>query len=996
MVNEIVVKEAKGSIALHSLHEEGPQSRVSVGTRAGMTFPITLPREVAANILIQLQPHRCKILSRVLGFGHLTESLPFCRTNLAITKWVGVLLKKLNWDMLGTHYVAALLSSVPVCHGLLYIICPELLVISPNASEDWEEAGDLAPPCRRHRKMILDAIDMLMDEENEKEVDTGGLAGGGEPTVNGKVNGVVKAERPKISTGRRLWESCRHPSSIGFLCRVGASEALFSAFDTLNCDNSVEGMLHAVRRNLGLTAYIINHPASLHWRRQPENRFRLLASYALCGEVEKLFVEGAMEEKPDHVMMFNLTQEVIHWANKVWNPQDVDGLDQLADGLCYLLSSPKLTDHDVEYNFKYLMLCDIVMEPILRHGELDDSAWQQLVQYGSAFAIRQLDKIYAAKCRFLSWLLRSPENSELVERTIWRCGIFGRKDVLEAWLDHSIIKNQSWFGQAKQRALHSACRYGHLEIVVNLLDRYGVEPNTETFVHMMTEPIDIQDSLRDSDEEPDWWEPLPDVVVAPKPEPAQLTLIMKKLLSKRSKFTIKGYVVSRSCQIDQPAMLQMLLNDSRFTFPKEGLHSVVYLQNMEIYKVCQARRPNFSARLFESVRESPKYIEAMMYADSEVLETFQRLPQAGDVDRVLIRLCLACRYGDLERVEMIFKPGMREIFEEGAGGSIFAILLMTTVEFRKVEIVKYLLSVNNPHFHRSNVVVSPRLTEVDKAKDVKATKGVKALLTEIENASRILSMFLRCKNYSLKEYFDVDSAVILLAFTGDQIGLLAVASKCGVELELLIPAFAREIIIRGCKHLDSLKRILKHPKIASNSMTDAVFWQVIHWTSPVALEMLLGLDTFTPSSYTDVDPFVEAILDWLDRKRAIQALEQDDRTAYWPHLENDNTTEKDLAKLIEMLLKVPEFDPAKNGCEAILLAVRWGLMEVLQTFMRDVRSCSQMIFLDIVGYAGDAPVVNGHEILRIFISLTAYHKNFFQTGGGYSLPLPSHLSIPQP
>ncbi|KAI8846653.1 hypothetical protein BC829DRAFT_398176 [Chytridium lagenaria] len=74
-----------------------------------------LPREVLHRILIRLHPNQVQTASRILG-------VPEALKNLAPLRWNGVLLSKLNWVSLGKTYIAALLSSVLLCNGIIRIV----------------------------------------------------------------------------------------------------------------------------------------------------------------------------------------------------------------------------------------------------------------------------------------------------------------------------------------------------------------------------------------------------------------------------------------------------------------------------------------------------------------------------------------------------------------------------------------------------------------------------------------------------------------------------------------------------------------------------------------------------------------------------------------------------------------------------------------------------------------------------------------------------------
>ncbi|KAI8833172.1 hypothetical protein BC829DRAFT_85368 [Chytridium lagenaria] len=146
---------------------------------------VSFPPELLWKILITLHPTDVHTVCRTLGINGFTNSFDFAVRNLKYHGLTAEVLSEITWNHLDITFVAALLTSIPINHGVLLLLCMDS---GPNS------------PCERHGEMVKEAVDIVFERMGKD---------------------ITK------------WKGMCHPLAVSFLVAIGAVEVLRALLDNM-------------------------------------------------------------------------------------------------------------------------------------------------------------------------------------------------------------------------------------------------------------------------------------------------------------------------------------------------------------------------------------------------------------------------------------------------------------------------------------------------------------------------------------------------------------------------------------------------------------------------------------------------------------------------------------------------------------------------------------------------------------------------------------------
>ncbi|KAJ3100705.1 hypothetical protein HDU97_001992 [Phlyctochytrium planicorne] len=911
------------------------------------------PVEIVDNILKWLHPHRAKSLKRVLNRNVDPINMVFARRNLTIFGHKTVDLSRLDWIFLGPEYVAALLTSVSVCSGLLHIICPEMLKVPLRVSQWWMMTAKHSPPCTIHLKLIQDAIELIVPSRRIKDADI-------------------------------TWETCRHPYALMFLARVGAKEALKWAFSQMVPDHpafvlvvmEMYGLAGVTRQACVLEA-LEEHPlVSRILEAVPSRNQDLILAYALCGELDKVKdIAKSLDPTEISACLTLFTEQV----TLLWRKDCVPNLAKTAKCYQYLLAhtGPK---RDQMLEWKYLVISEELADVALTYSHIDN--FDSLIEFATPFVIKRIDQL-ATLSQQLQKYLKIPGNVKQMKNLLHRHAILGNVDVLVAWFTEKILKSQTWFSTTMKTCFDLACHHGHVDLVNLLIDEFGYVPDEKTILYVFgSKKNDIKESFHDfkstlfNNPEMVYDHVIPEPLCGPIPAPSKIVAVFKIILEKGKEdlnISIKENVaLHTSSSWCQPEITKLLLKDPRLKLNSYGNERNLYLDDAEVVKLCHADgRFNFN-KLWPFEPFKPIVISALRCESRDPINIIMTNPSMTASEKKVLEFQLACRHGDLKEAQRLVKSGVDP-------SSLENMAIMHAVAYEKLDIVRFLLSEKRVLEKGDLEIVSQKLSyvrihgeDVDEFGKPNKRPGktlpiepTAKMLKVMKDQAAILLLFLECKAYKHNMYFEAKSAAKLFAAVGDSYGMLVLLNRIGDRG--LIRFFTMEIIERGGRHLNCLWELLA--KLPSSSRaTEIAFHEILAQASPEALEGIRRLPSYKPAEYYPGrgEPFSEMIFAF-EMKEDFD--EEEDRTGYSDHLSKRKPTRDDVGRMTKLLLEDPHFDPLrfKDQIGVIVLASHLGMADAIEALLRHKPARAKAHDLRLYVECGVSPasVSFQHEALKV-------------------------------
>ncbi|KAJ3095698.1 hypothetical protein HDU97_006607 [Phlyctochytrium planicorne] len=581
-----------------------------------------LPEDIKLKIIQHLPPHLSKsILINASPPIICRDPILFALDNLSQLEWQGEKLKRQNWCYLGKSYVAAFLLSVPVCIGVMHCICPHMPVIPAAACSREDYPLQLLAPCCIHKELISDAIEMIL-------------------------------ERKRLSTSQKkstskLWPTCYQPMALHFFTALGRKELLKQA---LQCIIPTHPVMPFVLRDLYQLAYISLAPGSIEAleeyrpkrgprvKRHPELK---AATYAATGSIEKLAKlleskEGQSWGERKIKTFLSATRLLIQHSNL----NLIKDVNAVAHGLNYLACHLVFRTQFYLTHFKRIMFSDLLIDIVLTSGFLKAKSFVDFVQNASAFAITRMDNLLLPRESFRLWLERKEFSKICVQWAIKKSTVLGQTDVVTSWLKHSVVKSQPWIDQLKKKVLCLACQHTHLDLVKILIEDFDIKPTNETLSYCLSYPTTVSPSH--NHESIQHLES--DMVNAPLIDHSKLEPILSIILSHNVSPSINNNLPIRTAtETNQPNLLRLILSDWRLNLTQTNPQDLIHLGSQEIYRICQ------EDGRFDFSQTSPLDLDRIRHFDRYVMTHL--LSNLNDKDRRNARFLLACRHGDIKRIQ---------------------------------------------------------------------------------------------------------------------------------------------------------------------------------------------------------------------------------------------------------------------------------------------------------------------------------------------------------
>ncbi|KAJ3097335.1 hypothetical protein HDU97_004946 [Phlyctochytrium planicorne] len=602
----------------------------------------SLPLELQVTILKWLPPTCGKLIASALGLQAAIQNVPFAAASLRQIGFRGDRLRLLDWLRLGKYYVAALLSSVAVGNGLLHILCRHH---EDSDDLDPETTAIVAnPPCSDHKALILDAIQLLMPSNS---------ASGADPPSS------------------RVWATCRHPLSLPFLTMLGLKSIVADVISGLPEGNIIVNQIilelakHlVVARQLPILSTLQEHPRTAPIYNDMPTVLRACC-YAICGDVEQL-------SKLCHDNAQLVDQFMPAYCDYIYalKPGKHDMVEDMARGLRYILSRPGRS-FNIETLANYLhsnAIVDLVFEFKLFDNTINTKF---LIDYVPSSAIRRVDDVERSRDQFRLWLL-VPSNAETVGSMIARAAELGMKDVLNAWIELSVIQSHPSYKEWLNGALNWACRLKRLDIATDLILNYKAGPDNSTLIAFAVTVIGTELLVNVAKGF---------VHISDYKKDAGMADFLKLLLSHSPPSGDYKSALTQFCLWDRGDLVKILSEHKKTRLPETRCEELVKFYSADVYRLCtQDKRFDFLKLNMTRKLLSAAHVDLL----DEIKAIFD-IPQK-------FHILMACKYNDFEYVQRNLAgeviPAVTELLAED---------LMLAVSLDREEIVDAILDYNLKH-----------------------------------------------------------------------------------------------------------------------------------------------------------------------------------------------------------------------------------------------------------------------------------------------------------
>ncbi|KAJ3096535.1 hypothetical protein HDU97_005796 [Phlyctochytrium planicorne] len=741
-----------------------------------------MPSELQSGILKHLPPTCGKILTSALGIQADAESVEFAASAIRKLGLKGERLRTLNWLQLGKYYVAALLSSVPVGLGLLYVICDHL----PSFYKATIGRDPLVSclPCSAHKNLILDAIKLLM---------------------------------PKPLYGRpaqlKVWESCRHPLALPFFAVLGQRELLFDCLDSVAAKHPVtnsilpELMHHCfLARQIGIYDALGEHPSTKSIFDNVSGCERALA-LASSGKVERLsdMIHNGQVDPTSFVRDF---RDMI----KAMNTPEYDHLEDIAKSVRFVSDTFGKQDSWMFLRYDNLIYSVHMLDVAMDSGVAFLKTWtpRSVASELSPSSVRYLNSKAKHRKLLISCLQDTKSNfREIIKDGLILAAEEGRVELLEAWYEHAAVKTQPWLPTIQKRSVDIACLVKQIQLAATLLSKYKVVSDSATLLSFVSDIPPCKTT-----------EVGPGNTVMHKwIRDDRLVEVLKGILDSPtvSPSAEKNLALKQFSKWGRADLVKMLLEDSRLCLPSKGREALVNLGDGKVYRTCSAdARFDFSKlvldrRLFLSIGK----------------EALDDLLSAGKIwVPEQLQLLVACRFGDAAYIKKLISNPAKIDKSLSLGKELFR-----AVKSEQEEVVEILLNHNTTHPFLNIVNAATTLnswmeksaahyTKINNSKcqDKHTFEPVGSVTWEqLKIRGRILAMFIT-KVPSLGNALGSDALnARMLAIAGRYEAFAALNSQ-----QPEVEAYVEEIIDSGCVHISHINRIIDDSKNRKATLVDVL------------------------------------------------------------------------------------------------------------------------------------------------------------------------------
>ncbi|KAJ3100704.1 hypothetical protein HDU97_001991 [Phlyctochytrium planicorne] len=862
-----------------------------------------LPVEIQGNILKELPPSSGRILASKLGIEFVTTSLQFAASSLAALGWQGDKLRALDWLKLGKHYVAALLSSVPVCLGLLTIICPHIPI--PDTRSRNIPSLRLSQPCPAHKKLILDAIEIL--------------------------TGLGKNAENKI------WPTCQHPLAMPFFAVLGLKGLLLDLLSVMEAEHpAVKSMLkelfdHAVHGRQFSTFEALREHSLTKGIFFGIQKSKKAAAMAICGNVEELRELAESSESFNYPFFLEDLEEALQTIN----PCEGDPMEDTVRGITFANHSH---DH-FSLNFSVELLLHLphsegIIDAAMETGALFTMCPGNFIRIAPSTVIRRMEKLDNFRAAFSLWLgNESFKSAKMMKDAICDDAANGiRADVVVAWLSNSVVKSQPWFSKVEKKALYKACLHKHLDLATRLVEELGVVPDNGCFCGLVSDvPFDSIYFERNSPR--DFLD-----------DPRLFSLFQRFLSHKVSPSTKKNLALRQVTKWGNAEFLKILLENKRLRLPKYQREHLINLSSPEIYRICSAdKRFNF----WQISGPCDWILDCHRKVIEELRDKLDLTPE--------LRFLLDCKLGLVESVE----NGLKNLSAKSKESCLVDGLFLAARNAQE-EVVEYLLDCSLEEFCFSPIYASKVFSFIEESSSISQWGYADSIrkFSSDEACERLIQHGVILAHFIMAKFpgvtFDLgsnDRAARLLGRAG------MIQPFCTLPLTRSnIAAYMEEVIDGGMKYLDHVDAILDHPGRPDDA--HRVIFEVATKKACIeVLEVLLARPEFASArlpwntyrvllvSYQRLSLSPEK--KWTTRKRIPRR--------------------QDFVRYCSRLLELQLFRPADSRADMLAFAAELGFTEMVEVLVGHARikgmRREEEIYLD----AGKMNPYCQHEVLSVLL-----------------------------